>query len=512
MTPPLVPVGLELSLACPSCRAPVALNAVVPRIACDRCKRVAQIPAELWAAMLGDPLREAAEEMQDGEQRELPFDGPLGLVRRVVRRAAPACQACEREVSPPALFAAADSGWLRCGGCARPMMVRRLGAVTPGAELLLGEAHELVYEQPMVAEEARAIPCPSCSAPLRASPDSRELSCPYCRATSYVPDDVWARLHPTRPVTRFFAFVRGRGGARSSELDLGEVCDAVVDGGGNLYVALDDDGVAALNADLSPRWIRRDVERNRVALIGGRVVAFNDDGERCRKARALDPRDGSDSTPFKIPPETALLQGDFEGNALALIGDLSADDRRVVRLDPAGRQISLFDRTGGGLLARLGGATHEHLTIGAGGGGPFGALPARGLAVFRVKMADDFYVVLAVHDQSGREVSSTRVPIDFVDIYGGKRIVVDAFGRMLFADDGKVLSVGPHGAGTFLSLRDDVSALAPLPNGELWVFTSDGARRFDRDGREVYSDVSARAADRQRELDGDDEDDEDEDD
>lgn len=509
MSPPLVPVGIELSLACPSCRAPVALNAVVPRVTCDRCKRVAHVPAELWAAMLADPLREALD-MQDGEQRELPFDGPLGLVRRVFRRAPPACQACAREVSPQSLFAAVDAGWLRCDGCARPMPVRRLGDVTPGAELLLGEDQELIYERPMSPPEARAIPCPSCSAPLRASPESRELTCPYCRASSYVPDDVWARLHPTRPVTRFFAFVRARARGGAPEFDLGHVSDAVVDGGGNLYVALDDDGVAALNADLSPRWVRRDVRRNRVALVGGRVVAYRDDGTMCRKARSLDPRDGRDAAPFTLPAETALFQGDFEGNALAVVGDLGADDRRIVRLDASGRQVPLFERaTSPGLLAKLSGATHEHLPIGAGGGGTFGALPGRGLAVLRVKMGDDFYVVLGVHDATGREVSSTRVSIDFVDIYGGKRIVVDALGRLLFVDDAKVLWLGPHGARAFVTLRDDVTALAPLPNGELWVFTGDGARRMDREGREVYADVRARGADRRRELDYDDDDDDD---
>ncbi|MCC6647644.1 MAG: hypothetical protein IT374_18990, partial [Polyangiaceae bacterium] len=149
MTRPLVPVGLELSLTCPACRAPVALNAVVPRVACDRCKRVAHVSADVWAAMLGDPLAEATE-MQDGEQRDLPFDGPIGLVRRVVRRVPPGCQACGREISPPALFAAVESGWLRCEGCARAMSVRRLGGVTPGAELVLDEDQDQLYERPMV--------------------------------------------------------------------------------------------------------------------------------------------------------------------------------------------------------------------------------------------------------------------------------------------------------------------------------------------------------------------------
>lgn len=496
MSAPLVPVSIELTLGCPSCRAPVALNAIVPRATCDRCKRTTHISAAVWASMLSDPLREATE-MQDGEQRDMAFDGEIGLVRRVFRRAPPTCQVCQHEVSPQQLFAAADTGWLTCAGCQKPLTVRKLGDVTPGAELILGEDQDMLYERPMNAPEARAIPCPQCSAPLQASPASRELRCPYCRSHSYVPDDVWARLHPTRPVTRFYGFVRAKArGSAASDFELSSLSDAVVDGGGNLYVALDDDGVAALNADLSPRWIRRDVKRNRVALVGGRVVAYKDEGEGCRKAKALDPRDGKDAAPFQLPPETQLFQGDFEGNALALVGDLESEDRKIIRLDPSGRQLPLFTAGSPGLLSRLAGATHEHLAIGLGGGGTFGALPGAGVAVLRVKMGDEFYVVLGVHDASGREVSSARVPIDFVDIYAGKRIHFDALGRLLFINDESVLWIGAHGARPLVKLREDVRAIAPLPNGELWVFGYDSARRFDRDGREIYSDQRARKADR----------------
>src|SRR5688500_15170987 len=98
MAQPMIPLRLEVSLECLTCRASIALNAISPSVACDRCGRNVSLTAERWRDLLRAPLEEVGS-MHDGEQRDSFFESPEGVCRRVYRREAARCVACGETIS-----------------------------------------------------------------------------------------------------------------------------------------------------------------------------------------------------------------------------------------------------------------------------------------------------------------------------------------------------------------------------------------------------------------------------
>jgi hypothetical protein len=47
---------------------------------------------------------------------------------------------------------------------------------------------------------AVSLRCPGCSAPLEASPSTRQVKCRYCRVLAWVPDSVWSARDEKEPI------------------------------------------------------------------------------------------------------------------------------------------------------------------------------------------------------------------------------------------------------------------------------------------------------------------------
>jgi LSD1 subclass zinc finger protein len=506
--PHLAAIALELSLTC-ACGAPVALNAVVPRATCDRCGRALDLPAPVWARLLEAPLDEGAR-MHEDEQRNLPFESPVGLVRRVVRRTTATCLGCAAPIAAEAVLRAACPGWYFCARCNHRASIRALDAIAPGARLV-GEDEDQLGGRAMTSTEAIALPCSRCAAPLDLRGGTRNVRCAYCGTTSLVPDDVWARMHPTRPVRRFYAFVAA---AVRDEVDddlpsFENADDGLCDAAGNLYFAFDDE-VLSVDPTLRVRWRRTDVRGDRLALVANRLVLYR---EGAKHLRALDLARGEDAAPFSPPPGLDTLVGDFDGTALGIFGEVGSK-RILYRLDANGAQIPLFDEVpqSAGFFSRVASSLSNHVerdldTSGA----AMTPLPGRGVAYLQVFLGEDFYVKGFVVDRAGKTM--TTFPASGVpwNSLFRRRLERDAYGRILFFANRSVLVLGPQGTQKLLTTRTDVRGLACAPNGDLWVW-GDGLRRFDGQGRIVFVDRSAEEADRRRQAGYDEDDDDAEDD
>lgn len=160
----MLSLAVELNLGCPACGASVALNAVTPRRTCDRCQRVCELPPELWAEILREPLR-FAPTMHQQEQRDTPADTSAGRVQRVLRRQEPICGACRSAVRVETAALSPAGGWLACA-CGAQLAARSLPGVLPGVSWLIGEDTELLYGREALPQEPVVAPCPQCTAPL----------------------------------------------------------------------------------------------------------------------------------------------------------------------------------------------------------------------------------------------------------------------------------------------------------------------------------------------------------
>jgi hypothetical protein len=117
----------------------------------------------------------------------------------------PLCPRCRAPVAVTTTEAGDTT--VACAGCAttesyalpataRKMMHGALRGVI-AAEHRAGHAQVRVEQTP----GAIAIVCPSCSAPLPASADSKFLTCAYCKTVSRIPDRTWFQLNGQEPTS-----------------------------------------------------------------------------------------------------------------------------------------------------------------------------------------------------------------------------------------------------------------------------------------------------------------------
>ena len=101
-------VAVELSHTCQGCGQPVAVNAVLPRIRCDRCGRSAELDARIWKLLLDEPLREGPG-LSANEERTSGLVTDAGRFQLVYRRGRGTCSHCHAPILREAARAAAGS-------------------------------------------------------------------------------------------------------------------------------------------------------------------------------------------------------------------------------------------------------------------------------------------------------------------------------------------------------------------------------------------------------------------
>ena len=338
----MTPIRLELSLQCVACHAPIALNAVAPSVVCGGCGRKVSLGVERWRELLRAPLEEVGS-MREGEQRDASFESPEGVCRRVYRREPLRCVACASPVAEAASTAAArPSGWVGCGQCHRSILARALPTIAPGVACFVGEDAELAFGRGQQQKEPVAVACPGCGGNIPADGAERVFACKYCHATVHLPDEVWARLHPTRPVQAFWALVATAAAPHVHEAPCyGAVRAAALDAAGNVYLAAEN-AVYSLDAHMNPRWVRTDIhvtERMFMLWPDGRIWVHGRTSPvilSCEDGHTLGPGPPFPSAEFT----TYAVQG--ASVIVSLHSPIETPASRVRRMSLDGGQLELF--------------------------------------------------------------------------------------------------------------------------------------------------------------------------
>jgi hypothetical protein len=258
----MIGLALEIRGQCGSCGNPLPFNALCEQVVCPRCHTPRVLGAEAWRSLLEDALRDAPQ-LQPREGRSSTiFTGDLGQVELTAGRAEPRCPACKTEMPLDDLDALAARGWAICVGCGRRHTLRRPqpafeGLLPPGALVAFEDEDQLAGRGDGISQAATApvvFACPQCQASLPLDGSGRMVTCGYCHANVYLPDELWQRLHPAHAATRWYVCFDPARVLFAWE----DVYEAVIDRQGNVYCAgepaVGDTAVWSLDPERRTRW------------------------------------------------------------------------------------------------------------------------------------------------------------------------------------------------------------------------------------------------------------------
>jgi DNA-directed RNA polymerase subunit RPC12/RpoP len=199
--------AVQTRTSCDACGSPLPLNAVVPELACPPCSRRNVFSDQFWLSMLSSDDELTGSSTVFIGNRQVAFSA---------ERRPPLCDGCGRALVARELETASEAGWLRCDCGVRTSVRRAADSLSSsGLRLLVGEDERQLpsggAELP-VPEGVKPVyfGCPQCGGTLKLDGSTRLVTCEYCSAMSYLPDDLWHVFHPVRAARPWFA-VYGRG-------------------------------------------------------------------------------------------------------------------------------------------------------------------------------------------------------------------------------------------------------------------------------------------------------------
>lgn len=207
-------VCFELSLNCPHCEKPIALNRVSESVLCDGCRRVIELPVGFWQSVMAGEIAECLL-LPHGEGRnETSIGCSIGVtVQELCGHQMPSCgnPGCRKEFPEEALRTGIEEGVTRlvCPSCGEVTGMRVPPAwfeqIHPLVKLLVEE--EGAGDRASRLEGSEGIPfhCYHCGGSLPLDPARRSVECKYCSNQVTVPDEIWVRLNPVAEKKRWFA-------------------------------------------------------------------------------------------------------------------------------------------------------------------------------------------------------------------------------------------------------------------------------------------------------------------
>jgi hypothetical protein len=186
-------IAIELRARCVGCGQAVPVNSCVDHVGCTACNRIIALD---WQALLGRAL---ATKSESGAYAVHAGDATVNVSRRPASASCPSCLGA----LPDEVKAFAGRGWTMCPSCGKKLALR-----TPPPLLAWANAELLAAEE--MAPPAVAPPqpvmmgCLGCRAPMTIDGAARVATCAGCGVANYLPDELWARLHPPPSAIRWF--------------------------------------------------------------------------------------------------------------------------------------------------------------------------------------------------------------------------------------------------------------------------------------------------------------------
>jgi hypothetical protein len=198
----MLSVALRVGFSCPECMGPVPMNGIVSEVLCYHCQAVVSTDKPIF--FLQDEFKSGWGDARTWSSRPSRKTGVEDLrVEAALRR--PSCNGCRAAFDDASLTAAFQAGTGVTCPCGKVSSVR--GAddlvlrVSPRAQAVVGEE---IGTDLKLATQPILFSCLQCGAGLPVDGSQRVVACTYCKATSFLPDALWLRLHPTARLLWFY--------------------------------------------------------------------------------------------------------------------------------------------------------------------------------------------------------------------------------------------------------------------------------------------------------------------
>ncbi len=285
--------SVEIKTECEKCGNPVMINGPALKMLCNSCQHESIIRAMTWKSLLADLINDI-KEYKPGEGMQSTIMGQFSCNLTAMREK-PTCHECGTALKEIPEELKKDLS-ISCGKCGQ---VNRILPAPPWLAQLVPEIvlliNALTDEPDGEPERPAGKPvyfiCPGCSGNLTVDGTSRLVTCKYCSADIYLPDDLWLRMHPVATVTKWYiGFVEEDGSMKKKKLN-SSLLEAAYDGD-------DDMGIEHLSEGADPNATDHD---GRSALF---LAAATDAGELVKhlvtEGAEIDIADSYGTTPLNI--------------------------------------------------------------------------------------------------------------------------------------------------------------------------------------------------------------------
>jgi Zn finger protein HypA/HybF involved in hydrogenase expression len=204
--------SIEILTKCSECGHPAPINGLVRKVHCNTCQSDFTVGPKTWTMFLEDI------------QNAVTFEGGMStnyLSHGTTVEAAPSlprCAACGASFAREALDAcSADS--LACPSCKKPMPCGAApewaAALNPCLKALFGGEMETQAGAEVDlsgrGDKPVLFKCPGCGGTVKITTQSdRLMTCEFCNADVYIPDDLWLRLHPVKKAEPWWVRFEGK--------------------------------------------------------------------------------------------------------------------------------------------------------------------------------------------------------------------------------------------------------------------------------------------------------------
>jgi hypothetical protein len=269
-------IGLcfEAETTCGTCGNPLPINALTGTIVCSHCLKETIFTVKEWKKLTGSLFKEGPT-YQENEGTPSTMIGAR-TYKILYGRQNPKFLDTKKYMDMDAAIKSAGSGMIinpetNVAYSIRPVP-EEFKELCPNVKFLLCEDFTQLpnYSGPseVLNQSAKGglIPfiCPSCGGTMQINGKERTFKCQFCSTESYIPDDVWQKMHPVKTKQRFYFWFDENSMIFDWDAD---VYDIAADAEGHLFMSIkpifgsdDDFWVVALNPDLTIKWKRNDLK------------------------------------------------------------------------------------------------------------------------------------------------------------------------------------------------------------------------------------------------------------
>lgn len=201
-------IAFKVKTACAHCGNPLVINGPLKKPLCTACNAITKLSPGAWASIMGDGEKESLT-MEKGEGYNTTSMTGRGTFETQYVKADATCSDCEQEWDLDAVATGTDGHFL-CTKCGHKSTTYPapdwLKTVIPTATQVFFGEREADAEQGQASaalneesDKPLVFSCPQCSGALKLTAASeRTVPCTFCGVDVYLPDGLWAKLHPAK--------------------------------------------------------------------------------------------------------------------------------------------------------------------------------------------------------------------------------------------------------------------------------------------------------------------------